>query len=61
MSYSVELKNLEEWYKVSTRDVKRLGGSGLLKQYKSMYTLLKTLYPEYPLTEAAESSWPSSK
>ena len=41
-------KTLDDWYSVKILDVKKNGGSSLLRKYKgSLWTMLKELYPDY--------------
>jgi len=44
----LKLKNMEEWYKVTQQDIESLGGSRLLKCYKSSRPkLLQSVYPDH--------------
>ena len=44
----VDSGNREGWYTVSTAKLRTFGGGGLLKLHKgSLYSLLKTVYPEF--------------
>ncbi len=42
-----DIKNLEDWYKVTVNELKQVGGGTLFSHYGSMSKLLTTLYPEY--------------
>ena len=45
----LQLKSMEDWYNVSTEEVNKLGGSGLLSKYYggSMFKALAHIYPEH--------------
>ena len=42
------VKKIDDWYSITTRQIRKLGGGGILKRYNgSLYTLLQTVYPDY--------------
>jgi hypothetical protein len=50
MSKELQIKSLDDWYKVKTKDIlSQPKGKMLLKAYSfSITKMLKTVYPEYP-------------
>lgn len=45
----LHLESMEDWYKVTVRDLSALGGSPLMRYYDdSLFKLLQNIYPEYP-------------
>jgi hypothetical protein len=44
----MNLKTFEDWYKVNMKDLHQHGG--LLPRYRSLITMLMTVYPEYPFS-----------
>ena len=41
-----KISNAQEWDRVTYQEVVNEGGSGVLKQYTSLFSALKTIYPE---------------
>ncbi len=47
-----EIKDLKDWYFVTTNQIRKYGGNGLLKYYNgSLIKALRILYPEGDLQE----------
>ena len=44
---SLHLQSIEDLNSVSVHDIHKLGGSGLLSKYKSLYHALDSVFPEY--------------
>ncbi len=49
LAKKLNVRTIDGWYSVATTAVVEHGGSGLITKYKSMKTLLQTVYPEYHL------------
>ncbi len=45
--HHVDIKEFRDWYRVTWKHLKKVGGGGLLSQHGSLYHLLSTVYPEY--------------
>ena len=41
------IKNFEDWYRISYSQICNLGGEGLLKTYGSLYEILKLIFPDF--------------
>eukprot|EP01027_Heterolobosea_sp_BB2_P018850 GEZU01026495.1.p1 GENE.GEZU01026495.1~~GEZU01026495.1.p1 ORF type:complete len:840 (+),score=185.05 GEZU01026495.1:594-3113(+) len=48
IAVALNVAQLDDWYRVTTREVLKLGGSGLLKHSGSLVGALRTAYPEHP-------------
>jgi hypothetical protein len=47
-AYLRDVQTLDDWYRVSTNDIRRLGGATLLARYdNSLLILLSTVYPTH--------------
>jgi hypothetical protein len=45
----LHVTSMEDWYKVTTKQVAQNGAGGLLVRFNnSLHRLLQTVYPEYP-------------
>jgi hypothetical protein len=50
LATKMQIKKPEDWYKVSSDNIKRNGGAGLVDFYDgSLYKLLSAVYPKYPM------------
>ncbi len=47
MLHLLDIKDFNDWYKVTLNELKQMGGGGLLAHYGSLSRLLTTVYPEY--------------
>eukprot|EP01125_Pyxidicula_operculata_P022520 TRINITY_DN924_c0_g1_i3.p1 TRINITY_DN924_c0_g1~~TRINITY_DN924_c0_g1_i3.p1 ORF type:complete len:367 (-),score=32.65 TRINITY_DN924_c0_g1_i3:25-1125(-) len=43
---SLKIKNIDEWYRISTIQLNKFGAQGLLKKYGSIYSILCIVYPD---------------
>lgn len=44
----MNFKNFDDWYQISTKDIRNFGGRGLLYFHKeSIFSVLATAYPEH--------------
>jgi hypothetical protein len=49
LSTKLKIQTLEDWYKVSLKDVQNNGGRALLEMHQnSMFNMISSIYPEYP-------------
>ncbi len=54
----LNLKSYEDWYSVTTKQVRTLGKAGILNRYNgSLSKLLSTVYPEYPIKVLYVEKW----
>jgi hypothetical protein len=50
LARTLKVKSADDWYDVKGSEVMKRGGSGILSKYdNSLYTALKSIYPEYQL------------
>ena len=47
VSERLNIKNMEDWYKVSLKDITNCGGSTLVNMYESHIKLIENVYPNY--------------
>ena len=43
----LDLKNMNDWYSVTVNQIRNNNGASLIDKYKSVYDLLKNIYPDY--------------
>eukprot|EP01125_Pyxidicula_operculata_P008535 TRINITY_DN2859_c0_g3_i4.p2 TRINITY_DN2859_c0_g3~~TRINITY_DN2859_c0_g3_i4.p2 ORF type:complete len:333 (-),score=32.63 TRINITY_DN2859_c0_g3_i4:27-1025(-) len=56
LSTSLKIKNLDDWYRVSAKQLHHLGVAGLVNEYGSLYKPLKIAYPQHDWDKSKFSS-----
>eukprot|EP01027_Heterolobosea_sp_BB2_P000282 GEZU01000413.1.p1 GENE.GEZU01000413.1~~GEZU01000413.1.p1 ORF type:complete len:468 (+),score=89.89 GEZU01000413.1:405-1808(+) len=48
MSKELEIKDLDDWYRVSRKQIRKFRGYGFITRNGGLFTVLKKLYPDHP-------------